>query len=241
MPWGAAIAAVGALGAADMQGNAAKDAAKAQNKQSQAAIDEQRAAREQFQQNIDPYLSFGQQGITGLQGLLANPDSIQDSAAYQWRYNQGLQALDRSAAAGGSGLYSGAHQKDLLGYGQGLASQEYADQWNRLANIASMGQNAAVGAGSMAQSTANSLGSIYGQMGQANANAAIGQANAYGNALNGLAGIAGQYFGNRSGGGGTSYQQTGWGAFTPNTGGGYDSSGINPQANQWSNWGAGWA
>lgn len=239
----AVIGGVAALGAASMSKDAANSAANKAKKGTDAAIAEQQAAREQFQQNIAPYLQFGQQGIAGLQGLLADPDSIQDSAAYQFRLDQGLKLGDRSAAARG-GLLSGGHSADLMKYGQGLASQEYGDQWNRLMNIAGMGQNAAVGAGSAAQNTANAIGNLYGQQGANAGNAAIAGANAYGGALQGLAGIVGQYMGNRS-----AYQQPAtqtqyWGAFTPNqtyTTGANQYAGFNPQTGSaFGTWGQGW-
>lgn len=177
----------------------------------------------------------------GLKELLADPDSIQDSAAYQFRFDQGLQGADRSAAARG-GLYSGGHSADLLKFGQGLASQEYADQWNRLANIATMGQNAAVQAGSSMQNTANNIGNLYAQQGQNNANATIGRANAYGNALAGLSSIAGQYLGARSQP--QPAQTTNWGAFTPTVSTQQPATpqytGFNPQTGsafgQWGGW-----
>jgi hypothetical protein len=223
-----AVTAIGAavtLYAANEQAGAAEDAADAQRDGANAGIAEQRAAREQFQQNIDPYLQFGQQGIDGLQGLLADPNSIQDSAAYQWQVGQGINALDRSASAGGA-LGSGGHQVDLLRYGQGLASQEYGNQWARLAGIAQMGQNSAVGAGQMGQQSANAIGNLYGNIGQAGANQAANQSNAWRSGLQGLAGIAGDYFNSRqssfaqpAGGSGNA-----WGAFTPNGGVGMGGS-----------------
>jgi hypothetical protein len=152
------------------QDRAADKAANAATKGNNAAIAEQRAAREQFQTNIAPFLDFGKTGISGLQALLANPDSIQDSAAYQWRFDQGMQGLDRTAAARGN-MFGGGHQADVVKFGQGLASQEYGDQWNRLWNIATMGQNAAVGAGSAAQQSANAIGGYLSNNGAISASA----------------------------------------------------------------------
>ncbi|KAF1713888.1 hypothetical protein CSC71_05790 [Pseudoxanthomonas sangjuensis] len=206
---------------------------KAANKQSSAAnqgIAEQQRQFDTFQQNIQPYLVAGQNSLTGLTNLTNNPDSIQDSAAYQWRLGQGMQALDRSAAARGS-LYSGGHSADLMQYGQGLASQEYGDQWNRLMGMTQLGQNSAVGAGSMGMQSANNIGNLLVGSGNAQANGAIGSANAWGNALSGLANVAGQYAASRS----SSYSPnpnsagpTDWGAFAPNNpSSGWQPSGTN--------------
>lgn len=49
---------------------------------------------------------------------------------YQFRLQEGQKALERSAAARG-GLFSGRAAKDLTNYGQGAASQEYGNAFNR--------------------------------------------------------------------------------------------------------------
>lgn len=63
--------------------------------------------------------------------LVNNPDSIANTNAYKFRFNQGQQALERSAAARGM-LNSGNTLAALADYGQGQASQEYGDEFNRL-------------------------------------------------------------------------------------------------------------
>lgn len=193
----AAIGAAGAIAGGVMQNRAAGRAADAQRDAANAGILEQRAAREQFQQNIAPYMQFGQtEGLGRLGSLLNDPNSIQNTAAYQWRLGQGMQSLDRSAASRGN-LFSGGHHADVLGFGQGMASQEYESQIGRAMDIARLGQNSAVGAGSMGQQSANAISNLYGNIGQAGANQAINSGNAWGNALTGLAGVAGQYMGQR--------------------------------------------
>lgn len=104
-----------------------------------------------YQSAIAPYMSQSvQQPIQGggsssvsqnneyankLKALMANPDSIQNTGAYQFQYNQGQQALERSAAARGmSG--SGNVLAELMRYGQGQASQAYDTEANRLAALA---------------------------------------------------------------------------------------------------------
>lgn len=100
-----------------------------------------------YQSVISPYLSQAQaQGgassvsqnneyANKLKALMANPDSIQNTGAYQFQYNQGQQALERSAAAKGmSG--SGNVLAELMRYGQGQASQAYDTEANRLAGLA---------------------------------------------------------------------------------------------------------
>ena len=76
-----------------------------------------------------------------LQSLMDNPDSIQNTGAYKFRFDQGQQALERSAAAKGM-LNSGNVLAGLAKYGQGMASQAYDDEANRLSSLAINKQNA---------------------------------------------------------------------------------------------------
>lgn len=66
-----------------------------------------------------------------LQELMSNPDSIANTNAYRFRFNEGQQALERSAAAKGM-LRSGNTLAALANYGQGAASQEYGNEVSRL-------------------------------------------------------------------------------------------------------------
>lgn len=66
-----------------------------------------------------------------LQELISNPDAIANTNAYRFRFNEGQQALERSAAAKGM-LRSGNTLAALTNYGQGAASQEYGNEVSRL-------------------------------------------------------------------------------------------------------------
>ena len=66
-----------------------------------------------------------------LQSLMSNPDEISNTNAYRFRFNEGQQALERSAAAKGM-LRSGNTLAALANYGQGAASQEYGNEVIRL-------------------------------------------------------------------------------------------------------------
>ena len=87
----------------------------------------------QYAQGLPQYQSFGispmQQYQTASQPL--NVDITQDPS-YKTRMQAGLDAIEGSAAARG-GLFSGATGKALTQYGQDLASQEYANAYNRAA------------------------------------------------------------------------------------------------------------
>jgi hypothetical protein len=59
-----------------------------------------------------------------------NPEDILNAPGYQFRVNQGTNALQNSAAAKGL-TRTGGTLKDLLEYGQNFASQEYGNEFNR--------------------------------------------------------------------------------------------------------------
>lgn len=105
------------------------------------------------------------------------------SPGYDFRLNEGINALDRSAAARGR-LYSGAQMKGINNYAQGVASEEYNNYANRLAALAGVGQTAATNTASLGAQTAGNVGNALMQGGQARASGYLGQANAWGNVLN---------------------------------------------------------
>ena len=69
-----------------------------------------------------------------LNALLQNPESVSSTPGYQFAYNQGLEAVNRTAAAKGQ-LGSGNRLYDLTKFGQGLASQTYNNTVNQLGNF----------------------------------------------------------------------------------------------------------
>lgn len=197
MPWGALIVAGGTYLAGQQQAGAAEDAAGLGYDAAMAGVKEQEAARQQFQQNIAPYLTVGTGALGTLQALQAGDfGSFVEDPGRQFMLQQGLQGLDRTAAARGS-LSGGGADADRIALASGLADQSYSDYYNRLYNLATMGQNAAVGAGSMGMQSASNIGNLLGQGAAAQGAGAIGSANAWSNAIGGLSGLAGQYFGGR--------------------------------------------
>ena len=81
--------------------------------------------------------------------------------SYQFRYDQGLEAVNRSLAAQGQ-IGSGLQMKALMDYGQGAASQEYSNEWNRLASLAGVGQTTGVGNTNMGNQFMQNLGAGMG-------------------------------------------------------------------------------
>lgn len=107
------------------------------------------------------------------------------SPDYNFRLDEGIKALDRSAAANGM-LLSGAQAKALSRYGQGMASQEYGNYWNRLAAMSGIGQtgtNATQNAGSQFSAQA---GNALQDAGDARASGYLYNANAKNSLANSL-------------------------------------------------------
>lgn len=109
---------------------------------------------------------------------------------YWFRLQQGQQGLQNSAAAG-SGALSGAAMKDLLGYNQDMASQEYGNAFNRyqttqgnifqrLMGIAQLGQGAAANTGSVGTNLAGNAGQAIANAGTASGSGIVGAGNAIG-------------------------------------------------------------
>lgn len=95
-----------------------------------------------------------------LKSLLANPDSIKDTGAYKFAFDQGQQSVERSAAAKGM-LGSGNVLAELTQFGQGLASQQYDKEANRLAGLSGTQKNYLLGTGQLALSGAKAKSDDY--------------------------------------------------------------------------------
>jgi hypothetical protein len=121
-------------------------------------------------------------GQNVMNAALANFTNTPD---YQFAFQQGMQALDRSAAASGT-LQSGGQTKAALQYGQGLASQQYGNYFNRLLSLSQIGQSAAAGSATNALNAGNSQANTLGAIGQSQAAGTVGSANAWANSLSGI-------------------------------------------------------
>jgi hypothetical protein len=120
---------------------------------------------------------------------------FQTSPGYQFRLDQGMQAIDRSAASRGR-LMSGATLKAAQGFGQGLATDEFGNFINRLQTLAGVGQSATNTGVAAGEATAGNIGNAavaggnaIGQgilgAGQARASGYVGSANAIAGGLGG--------------------------------------------------------
>jgi hypothetical protein len=152
----AAMGSHAAGSAADAQANAAMSAAQLQHQDAQDALAFQKQQYGTQQKQLAPYLQTGTNSLSqlgylsgiGPQNAQHNPSmggfgslmqpfngkvSEQNDPGYQFRLQQGQQALQRSAAAKGD-LLSGGTAKALEQYGQDYASNEYQNTYNRYMN-----------------------------------------------------------------------------------------------------------
>jgi len=126
-------------------------------------------------------------------------EDFQADPGYQFRMDEGMRGVEGSAAARG-GLLSGAAQKAIQKYGQGLASQEYGNAYSRFENDKTNTHNKLLSLIQAGQGSANQMTNTAGQFAQNNASAlgaygnasaagSIGTANAWGNGLGQAANI----------------------------------------------------
>lgn len=181
MPWGAVA---GAVIGAYASNNAAKKGAKATDQASQGAIDLQREMFNTTRQDQAPWMEAGRGALGQLSALNSGDYSgFNNSPDYLWAREQGLQGVDRSAAARG-GMYSGGADADRMKFASGLATQNLGNYRGSLQSMAGLGQSTASGLGSMGMGMANNAGNAMMNAGQA-------RSSAYQQSGNNIAGLAG--------------------------------------------------
>jgi len=120
-------------------------------------------------------------------------EQFQADPGYGFRLKEGLRALESSAAARG-GLLSGNAMRGITRYGQGLASDEYTNAFNRyqaeraarlnpLQSLAGMGQTNAANLANQAGTYGQAMAQNAAAMGNIRASGYVGQANALTGAL----------------------------------------------------------
>jgi hypothetical protein len=130
-------------------------------------------------------------------GAAANAfDAYRNSTGYDFRFNEGQRALNNGLAVRGASN-SGAADKARIRYGQGIASSEFDNYYNRVAGQQGVGLSAA----SAQAGVANNYSAQVTQNNAVNAsnqgNAAIAGANIAANAINGVTGTIGYIAGRK--------------------------------------------
>lgn len=139
----------------------------------------------QQQQSQQNELQAAQQGFS----------DWRDNTGYQFRFNEGIRAIDAGAPVRNSGATLKARQQ----YGQNIGSQEFGNYLGYLANQQGVGLSGASAQAGVGQNYVNTVSANNNSAGSAAANAALmrGQAtsNMWGGVANGLGSIFGSSFG----------------------------------------------
>ena len=197
--WQFLIPAAATLIGAKMSGDAAKSAARTTAASADKATELQRQVYEESVARQQPFLQTGTEFFNRLAALQrGGPEApmnfLQMDPGYAFRFGEGLKALERSAAARGN-LLSGATLKRVQRYGQDLASQEFGNAYNRLAQLANVGPQAAGVMSNLGQTYAANVGNIGMRQGETAANAMLSRGSAYQRGLSDIGYLAGQYYG----------------------------------------------
>jgi hypothetical protein len=155
---------------------------------------------------LPEYLSGIRQGGELVRGFTSA--DYQEDPGYAFRLTEGMKALDRTAASRG-GLLSGATLKGAQRYGQGLASQEYQNAYDRFRDTQGLRRNAlagVVGYGPTSSNAMTSAGSNYASgagpvisgQGETSANALLAGQRARQSAYGEVGSALGKYLGSSS-------------------------------------------
>jgi len=197
--WVAGAIAVSSL----VSSNAASNAASTQANAANNAADLQNQQYLRTREDQAPYREAGYNALTRMQNMAGNvpgkfrfgmEDFVTDPG-YNFRLTQGTKAIERSAAARG-GLLTGNTGGSLANFGQGLASQEYSNAYNRAltgyntdvasenqlynrqAALAGIGQTATNFIGNAGANNAANVGNLMTSGAAAQAAGGVGMANA---------------------------------------------------------------
>ena len=193
-------AVVGGIGASQ-QASAARAAGRETANAARYAADLEQARFEQAREDLAPARELGYVALKDIEAMKPlftaqfGPDQFAQylDPSMEFRRRLGTQATERLANVGGGAL-SGNTLRALEEFGQGLASTEYGNAFNRfqtdrtniyntLANIAGMGQNAVNTGITSGQQAAQKIGQAANGGAQAMGAGQIGAANAYAGAL----------------------------------------------------------
>jgi len=195
--------AAGSIISGYMGSKAAKQAAETQAASAREAIAQQRQMFDIQNAQQAPYREAGYSALSDIAGMkpyLTKQFGQEDFLAgidpsYNFRLQQGNLATTNLANQSG-GLIGGNALQGLVNYGQGAASQEFGNVFNRfqgqrtgiyntLAGIAGIGQTAQGQVSNLAQNTAGNIGQATIGIGNALAGGQVGAANAYSGAAQG--------------------------------------------------------
>lgn len=136
----------------------------------------------------------GNEGMTPQEAANDAFDIFRGSTGYQFRVNEGMDALN-SGYAGSGMLQSGAALKALDDYRQNMASAEFGNYMGMLGNQQGVGLSAAGAQAGVGVDYANNVSNLNAQNANALANAAVAKANNSNALIGGIAGSIGNVLG----------------------------------------------
>lgn len=168
--------------------------------QGERAIGELRGAFGQTEQAFQPFREGGvqsfqiQQALSGALGPEAQAQAFQqfqESPNVSFLREQGLQGIDRQLAARG-GLGGASRLKAISEFNQGLAQQDFQNQFNRLGSVTNVGLGATQSTEAARQQTGANIASSINQTARGRGNVLTGGAAGQASTLLGSAGAQGQ-------------------------------------------------
>jgi len=176
----------GAFSAHDAAGDAADAQVEATQDSNATLLEMYNMSRD----DLAPWRDTGENALNTLwEKTQAGPGNFQQSPGYQFAFNEGVNALDRSAAARGR-LNSGAQDIALTRYGQGIANQEYDNFLSRYyqsltpyQSLANVGQTATNTTSTLGNNTATNMAKNQLSAGDARASGYYNKANAIGGGI----------------------------------------------------------
>ncbi len=156
----------------------------------QQMIDDNQPQYEQsisaYKQNLDEYNQnkawYDQYTAEGPYTSQQVSDKISNLPGYQAELQQGVDAIQKGAAAKGY-LGSGRVLKELSSFGQNTLGKFYGNELDRLAGLAGSGQQAASQTAQNSMSLGGGLAGLYSNLGDTKANAQLSSGNAMAQAL----------------------------------------------------------
>lgn len=190
--FGAAADLIGSVGGAAAQIISGNRAADAQRDASRDTLALSQAQFDQLQALNEPFVNVGTEAINKLRDLVISGNApLRETPGFAFRRQEGINARDRSASARGR-LFSGAQQRGIEEFGQNFATNEFNNEFNRLAALAGIGQVSAGNTGN----ASNVLSALGGQAitnaGTARASGFANTGNAITGGINNLAGLFGR-------------------------------------------------
>ncbi len=178
----AVIGGAAAYSSSKSQSKSAKKGMAAEERMADKNLEFQREMADQQREDFAPWRDAGQRALASIeQGIESDAFEVgninlEDDPGYRVRMQEGVDALDSSAAARGR-LLSGAQNKALVQYGQEQGSQEYSNayarelqqkqqKYNILSNLSQGGQASAAGQAQASSQLASTGGNIMANTGR---------------------------------------------------------------------------